>query len=257
MKGLGGIYIKRLLDNGVRPEEFKIELLKEGILQELYPLEAQFSKLWPEGLNGNKGNAIIQSEEGKLRAVEKRLNRCKETRTKISATLRKCSFEEASIYIEKKDNWTSLSSDEKEIIRQEGLQKQYQQRVKNVNSKEAREKALKTKALFSKEIKSEIRNKQSSSQSKYRQNEPFEKRLLRNENLRRTLDENPGKYRRREEKMADGRVKAYLLRSHPNILSMTSDEFLEWSKFHTRERTLRIAKELWSENVIRDDSWRN
>lgn len=59
MSGNGSIYIKHLLEQGAKKDDFKVELIKECCLSNALSLEAELSVLYPQGLNGNKGSAIV------------------------------------------------------------------------------------------------------------------------------------------------------------------------------------------------------
>ncbi len=70
MSGLGGVWIKKDLDDGLATrDDFIIELIEEGNepdeyyrAMEIYYVEL-FDTLYPKGYNGNKGNYIIITDE--------------------------------------------------------------------------------------------------------------------------------------------------------------------------------------------------
>jgi len=70
MSGVGGVWIKKDLDDGLATrEDFIIELIEEGNepdeyyrAMEIYYIEL-FDTLYPKGYNGNKGNYIILTDE--------------------------------------------------------------------------------------------------------------------------------------------------------------------------------------------------
>jgi hypothetical protein len=70
MRGKGGVYIRKLLDEGSTEDDFKTELMFEGTLKDLYDMEADLSILYPVGLNGNKGRAIVFTDEVKRKRAE-------------------------------------------------------------------------------------------------------------------------------------------------------------------------------------------
>lgn len=95
MSGNGGVYIKRLFDDGALKEDFQIELLGVYPLEECIRLESEFSKttLFPKGLNGNAGRYIAQTDEIKKKNSEAKTgcrhplfgkNHSEETKRKMS-----------------------------------------------------------------------------------------------------------------------------------------------------------------------------
>jgi len=88
MNGKGSCYIRDLLLNGATENDFTFEVIYECELLDARELEKELSILYPKGLNGNKGNAIIQTEEGKRIAQEKRNLKREQTNKKTSKTLK-------------------------------------------------------------------------------------------------------------------------------------------------------------------------
>ena len=76
MSGDGGVYIKRLIEDGALVEDFKTELLGVYPLEECQKREEELAmtSLFPKGLNGNAGSLIVMTEEvrAKLSAARKR-----------------------------------------------------------------------------------------------------------------------------------------------------------------------------------------
>lgn len=137
MAGKGGIRIKMLLDEGFTERDFTVEEIDYGPLEHLYSREAELSVMWPEGLNQNKGNAIIQTEEGTRTAVSKRAARMSETRIKISMTLSGLDRETTIENLRKKDEKRAFLDSMTEEER-----KNYD-RLKNKEKGEKRAKAAK------------------------------------------------------------------------------------------------------------------
>lgn len=67
MNGKGGIYIKKLIDEGATINDFIVELVFEGPLYKSLEIETTLSCLYPKGLNGNKGKAIVAFDLKKRR----------------------------------------------------------------------------------------------------------------------------------------------------------------------------------------------
>lgn len=61
----GGVYIKRLIEDGAMKEDFQIELLDIYSKEECLLRETELAKtsLFPKGLNGNAGRYIKMTEE--------------------------------------------------------------------------------------------------------------------------------------------------------------------------------------------------
>lgn len=72
LSGKGSKVIKKLIEDGYTETDFSISLLYNNIpFYEAKKLENELSILYPEGLNGNKANAIIQTEEGHSKWLKK------------------------------------------------------------------------------------------------------------------------------------------------------------------------------------------
>lgn len=87
MDGKGGVYIKRLIEDGASVEDFKTELLgiypkKECLDRET---ELAMTSLFPKGLNGNAGThfAITDESRAKMSAAKKGKPRTEEAKSKI------------------------------------------------------------------------------------------------------------------------------------------------------------------------------
>lgn len=76
--GKGGVYIKKLIEDGALKEDFMTELLGIYPLDECRERETELAmtSLFPKGLNGNAGSMIVMTTE---------------VRAKISNTLKRCS----------------------------------------------------------------------------------------------------------------------------------------------------------------------
>ena len=124
MSGKGGVYIKKLLDSGYTEYDFKIELIEENTLDVLYDMECELSVLYPVGLNGNKGHAIIQSTSGTIKAQEKRNKKMDEICIKKAMRLDKSLTKDEAIKRrnrkkEQKKWWNSLTEKEQNDIKKE------------------------------------------------------------------------------------------------------------------------------------------
>ncbi len=72
LNGDGGIYIKKLIEDGALKEDFKTELLGVFPLEECKELETALAKtsLFPKGLNGNAGTMVAMTEEVRMKMSE-------------------------------------------------------------------------------------------------------------------------------------------------------------------------------------------
>jgi len=84
LNGKGSCAIKRLLESGAKKEDFTISLIEEGLLSDLLNKEAELAELYPKGLNHNKGNAFMLTDEMKRKAQAKRDLKMPETIKKIA-----------------------------------------------------------------------------------------------------------------------------------------------------------------------------
>lgn len=89
----GGVYIKKILEDGALKEDFQVELLGVYPLEECLEKEKELAKtsLFPKGLNGNSGACIIQTEEVRKKisdalkgTTHKGIPHSEETKRKIS-----------------------------------------------------------------------------------------------------------------------------------------------------------------------------
>lgn len=73
MNGKGGVYIKKLIEDGALKEDFTIELLGIYSLEECLSRETELAKtsLFPKGLNGNAGKCVKFTEETRQKMSNK------------------------------------------------------------------------------------------------------------------------------------------------------------------------------------------
>lgn len=180
MKGRGGVHIKNLLNNGANKKDFKINLLETGLLKDLYDKEAELSILYPEGLNGNKGHAIVITDMNEV--LKKRKIKMKETSIKISMNMTGDDYETCKKRVEYHLYRRSLS--EKELIeltkenKKLGVIKQVESR-KNRTQEEKDVSVKKMLETLNKKSQEEIekyRKQQSKSMKKSRKNETLEQK---------------------------------------------------------------------------------
>ena len=90
MSGGGGKYINELLLNGYCPDDFKVELVEIGPLNDMRLLEKNYSKgtLFPNGLNGNTGNCVVWTDEHriKMRKINKEAQNRPDVKARNSAS---------------------------------------------------------------------------------------------------------------------------------------------------------------------------
>lgn len=88
LDGNGGVYIKKLIEDGALKEDFQIELLGTFPLKECLEREIELAKtsLFPKGLNGNAGKFIEMTKEVRQKISEslKGKNHTDEVKQKIS-----------------------------------------------------------------------------------------------------------------------------------------------------------------------------
>ena len=101
LKGKGSVYIKKLLDEGASKSDFIIEVLYISDFEFCHQEEIKLASLWPEGLNGNKGDCILQTQEARQKRWEKIEPQKYEIAKKIQNTLSKKSKEEKDEICEK------------------------------------------------------------------------------------------------------------------------------------------------------------
>ena len=85
MSGGGGKYINELLLNGYCPDDFKVELVEIGPLNDMRLLEKNYSKgtLFPNGLNGNTGNCVVWTDEHRIKM--RKINKEAQNRPDVKA----------------------------------------------------------------------------------------------------------------------------------------------------------------------------
>ena len=88
LNGNGGIYIKRLIEDGALKEDFQVELLGIYSKEECLLRETELAKtsLFPKGLNGNAGISVKMTKEVRQKISEslKGKTRSSEVKQKIS-----------------------------------------------------------------------------------------------------------------------------------------------------------------------------
>lgn len=91
LSGRGGVYIKKLIEDGAPKDDFKTELLGIYPLDECKQREADLAKtsLYPVGLNGNSGSFVVQTEKvrQKMSEAKKGIPCSEEAKRKISEAL--------------------------------------------------------------------------------------------------------------------------------------------------------------------------
>jgi signal recognition particle GTPase len=90
----GSVYIKRLIENGAKKEDFFVRLICEDCLEVIRKKEIELSCLYPEGLNGNKGCVILLTEDVIKKATKSRMVNWDKTKKKIRDTLKGVSYDE-------------------------------------------------------------------------------------------------------------------------------------------------------------------